>query len=38
MADWYSWVGKVLDVDLTSEKITKVPSDKYFQNFWEDED
>ena len=33
MADWYSWVGKVLDVDLTSEKITKVPSDKYFPNF-----
>ena len=33
MADWHSWVGKVLDVDLTSEKITRVPSDKYFPNF-----
>jgi|TARA_B100001964_G_scaffold87824_1_gene98889 aldehyde:ferredoxin oxidoreductase len=33
LADWYSWVGKVLDVDLTSEKITKIPSDRYFPNF-----
>ena len=33
MVDWHSWVGKVLDVDLTSEKITKIPSDKYFPKF-----
>jgi len=33
MTDWYSWVGHVLDVDLTSEKITKVSSEKYFPKF-----
>ncbi len=33
MGEWYSWVGQVLDIDLTSEKITKKPSEKYFPNF-----
>ena len=33
MAEWHSWVGQVLDVDLTTEKITKKPSDRYFPNF-----
>ncbi len=33
MVEWYSWRGQVLDIDLTSEKITKIPSDKYFPKF-----
>jgi aldehyde:ferredoxin oxidoreductase len=33
LAEWYSWVGQVLDIDLTSEKITKIPSNKYFPKF-----
>lgn len=33
MTEWNSWTGKVLDVDLTSETISKVSSDKYFPNF-----
>jgi aldehyde:ferredoxin oxidoreductase len=33
LTDWYSWVGQVLDIDLTSESITRIPSDKYFPKF-----
>ncbi len=33
MTEWYSWVGQVLDIDLTSEKITRRSSDHYFPNF-----
>ncbi|MFC1755259.1 aldehyde ferredoxin oxidoreductase N-terminal domain-containing protein [Thermoproteota archaeon] len=33
MTEWNSWTGKVLDIDLTSETISKVSSDKYFPNF-----
>ena len=29
----YSYAGKVLDIDLTSEKITKIPSERYFPKF-----
>ncbi|MBI4284135.1 MAG: hypothetical protein HY663_06680 [Chloroflexi bacterium] len=33
MADLFSYTGKVLDIDLTTEKITKIPSSKYFPKF-----
>ena len=33
MTEWNSWTGKVLDIDLTSENISKVSSDKYFPKF-----
>ena len=29
----YNWVGKVLSIDLTSEKITEIPSSNYFPKY-----